>query len=122
MTNVQSLTSLSVFMLQLSLLLAKNFPHSGDCVQKGEYCACQTGRGLSYSWLGESSGKGLVYSRLHSESYGTLSWECEKEQGHCTERDITHGPAQKSSHCVNQASLELTQIQAWATLSPARES
>lgn len=57
-------------MSQLSLLLAKNFPHSGDCVQKGECLHLSfAGKGLSYWWLGaseipkwESSGKSAVFS------------------------------------------------------------
>jgi hypothetical protein len=75
---IQSLTSLSLFsMSQLSLLLAKNFPHSGDCVQKGEYLCLPYWERPELLVAGESSGKGPVYSRLHSESYGALSWECE---------------------------------------------
>lgn len=56
-------------MSQLSLLLAKNFPRSGDCVQKGECLHLSfAGKGLGYWWLGapeipkrESSEKSAIF-------------------------------------------------------------
>lgn len=90
-------------MSQLSLLLAKNFPRSGDCVQKGECLHLSfAGKGLSYWWLGaseipkrESSGKSAVFSDgmvravVCPPGSGVKK---EKEQGHLSASDV--GPTQ----------------------------
>lgn len=86
-------------MSQLSLLLAKNFPRSGDCIQKGEYLYLSCWErpellGLCGE-LGEFSGKNLVISGWHGEGYSILSCECErKTQNKDTTQSLQHGAAQ----------------------------
>lgn len=67
--------------------------------------------------VGESSGKGPVFSRgtVRATVYSAGCVRKSKD----TAQSPKHGPAQESGHCVNQASLDL---QTWATLSPARKS
>lgn len=105
-------------MSQLSLLLAKNFPRSGDCVQKGEYLCLPCRKRLELLMVGGSP-LGRVQDSVDSTMRATVYSAGCVRKSEDTAQSLKHGPAEESGHCVDQASLEL---QAWATLSPARES